>query len=170
VSRDFSTRPAPPARSAFDVALLGIGLAALAWSAACAHGSWRDAREKRARVEDARRELAASKERVSPGAPRASESALSRQALVSLEAAPPAVLAALSAVLPPAVRLDGLSLAYGDAVQLELRVVARDAAAYDLFLSRLESSPQFGAVFPGEENRDGEVRVLVRATYTGAPR
>ena len=168
MSRDFSTRPAPPARSALDVALLALGLVALAWSAACAHGSWRDAREKRARVEAARRELVASKERVAPTAPSASEAALSRQALVSLEAAPPAVLAALSGVMPPDVRLDALSLAYGDAVQLELRVVARDAAAYDHFLSRLESSPQFGSVSPGEENRDGEVRVLVRASYAGA--
>lgn len=170
MSRDFSTRPPAPARSPLDVALLATGLVALVWSAAAAHGSWRDAREKRARADGARRELAASVDRVPPAAPTASEAALARQALASLEAAPPAVLAAISAVLPPDVRLDALSMAYGDAVQLQLAVVARDAAAYDLFLSRLESSPPFGSVSSGEENRDGEVRAVVRAAYTGALR
>ena len=150
--------------------MLAIGLAAFAWSAVCAHASWRDARHKGARVDDARRELAATKERVSPSAPSASDAALARQALGSLEAAPPAVLAALAAVMPPDVRLDALSLAYGDAVQLDLRVVARDAAAYDLFLAQLESSSQFGSVSPGEENRFGEVRAVVRASYAGVPR
>lgn len=170
MSRDFSTRPPAPVRSALDVALALVGLVALAWSAACAHGSWRDARDKRERVDAVRRELAASKERVSPAAPSASDEAFSRQALLSLEAAPPAVLAALSAVMPPDVRLDALSLGYGDAVQLELVVVARDAAAYDLFLSRLESSPQFGPVALGEENRDGEVRVVVGTAFEGTSR
>ncbi|MET0555565.1 MAG: hypothetical protein ABW221_21165 [Vicinamibacteria bacterium] len=170
MSRDFSTRPAAPARSALDVTLLAIGLVALAWSGACAHGSWRDARVKRARVDEARRELAATRDRVSPVAPGAAQAALARQALASLEAAPPAVLAALSAVLPPDVRLDQLTMAYGDSVQLQLGVVARDAAAYDLFLSRLEASAQFGSVSSGEENRDGEVRATVRAAYAGAVR
>jgi hypothetical protein len=170
VSRDFSTRPERPARSALDVAALAIGLVAFAWSGVCAHASWRDARHKAARVDDARRELAVTKERVAPSAPSASAAALSRQALGSLEAAPPAVLAALSAIMPRDVRLDGLSLAYGDTVQLQLQVVARDAAAYDLFLSHLESSAQFGSISPGEENRFGEVHAVVRASYTGVPR
>jgi hypothetical protein len=163
VSRDFSTRPRPPERSPLDLVLAGSALLALAWSGACAHGSWRDARQKRARVEEARRELAA--DRATPAALPASEAAFSQQALLSLEAAPPVVLAALASVLPPDVRLDGLVLTYGPVLRLELSVVARDAAAYDLFLSRLEASPRFASIVPGEENRDGEVRTVVRASY-----
>jgi hypothetical protein len=165
VNRDFSTRPQPPPRSLLDVALVAVGLLALAWSAFFAGGSWRDAREKRTRVEEVRRELAVTRERLSPKAPLSSDGAFARQALLSLEATPPVVLAALSTVLPPDVRLDGLSLDYGGALHLQLQVVARDAAAYDLFLSRLETSPQFASVSLGEENRDGEVRAVVRATF-----
>jgi hypothetical protein len=161
MSRDFSTRPQPPARSPLDLALVAAGLVVLAWSASCAHGSWRDAREKRARVEEARRELTSTRERVSLEAPSSTEAAFARQALLSLEATPPVVLAALAAVLPPD---------YGGVLQLRLQVVARDAAAYDLFLSRLEASPQFGSVSPGEENRDGEVRAVVTASWGSAAR
>ena len=168
MSRDFSTRPQAPARSPLDLALVAVGLTALAWSASCAHGSWRDAREKRARVEEARRELASARERVSSALPSSTEAAFSRQALLSLEATPPVVLSALATVLPPDVRLDGLALDYGGALQLRLNVVARNAAAYDLFLSRLEASPQFGSVSPGEENRDGEVRAVVSASWGSA--
>jgi Tfp pilus assembly protein PilN len=78
------------------------------------------------------------------------------------------VLAALATVLPADVRLDGLSLDYGGALHLQLQVVARDAAAYDLFLSRLEASPLFASVRLGEENREGEVRAVVKATFGSA--
>jgi Tfp pilus assembly protein PilN len=167
VSRDFSTRPAAPPRSPLDLALVAAGLVALAWSGACAHGSWRDARDRRARAEEARRELAAVRERSSVTAS-ATEAAFARQALLSLEATPPVVLAALASVLPPDVRLDGLTLRYGGSLDLRLQVVARDAAAYDLFLSRLEASPRFRSVTLGEENRDGEVRASVSASF-GSP-
>lgn len=166
MNRDFSTNPQPPPRSPLDVPLVVVGLAALAWSAAGAHVSWRDAREKRARVEAARRDLAGA-ERVLPAAP-SSDAAFAQQALLSLEATPPVVLAALGTVLPPDVRLDGLALDYGAALQLQLQVVARNAAAYDRFLSQLEASPQFGSVSLGEENRDGEVRAVVRASFGSA--
>ena len=59
---------------------------------------------------------------------------------------------------------DLVTMAYGDAVQLQLAVVARDAAAYDLFLSRLESSPPFGSVSSGEENRGRAGLSAVRPT------
>jgi hypothetical protein len=170
VTRDFSTRPQAKHRSPVDVALIALGLLALALSAAAAHGAWRDAREKRVRVDDARRELAESRVPSPSAAARPADESLARQALFSLEAAPPVVLAALGALMPPDVRLDGLVLEYGDAVHLQLSVVARDAAAYDQFLARLESSAEFFAVSPGEENRDGEVRAQVDATYGRAAR
>jgi hypothetical protein len=170
VTRDFSTRPQEKQRSPVDAVLVALGLLALALSAAAAHGAWRDAREKRVRVDDARRELAESRV-PSPGAAvRSADASLARQALFSLEAAPPLVLAALGNLMPPDVRLDGLVLEYGDALHLQLSVVARDAAAYDQFLARLESSPDFSAVSPGEENRDGEVRAQVSASYGRASR
>lgn len=166
MSRDFSTRPRPTARSPLDLTLAAAGVLALGWSSACAHRAWRESSERRARVEEARRDLESARERVVPAAA-APDAAFGRQALLSLEAPPPAVLAALASVMPGDVRLDGLSLEYGAALELQLRVVARDAAAYDLFLSRVEASPLFGGVTPGEENRDGEVRALVRARYEG---
>jgi hypothetical protein len=69
--------------------------------------------------------------------------------------------------MPPDVRLESVSMHYGDRLELEMRVVARSSSAYDLFLEKLQSSPLFERVLPGEENRDGEVQAAVRAAYRG---
>ena len=61
-----------------------------------------------------------------------------------------------------------LRLVYGGRLLLEMRVSARAAASYDLFLDRLARSPSFGEVLPGDENRQGEVHALVRAVWRGA--
>ncbi len=71
----------------------------------------------------------------------------------------------LAAILPADVRLESLTLNYGARLELDLRVVARGAAAYDLFLKRCQESPLFRDVVPGAENRDGEVATTVRAAY-----
>jgi hypothetical protein len=69
-------------------------------------------------------------------------------------------------VLPRDTRLEGLTIDYEHGV-LELRVVAREAAAWDLLLDRLEREPRLRDVEPGPEARDAEVRSVVRARWAG---
>ena len=72
-------------------------------------------------------------------------------------------------VLPDDVRLERLAIDYRRGGALELLVVARDAAAWDLLLQRLEAAPRIREVEPGPEARAAEVRSLVRARWaTGA--
>jgi hypothetical protein len=68
-------------------------------------------------------------------------------------------------VLPPDVRLDNARLSYDDRLTLELRVRARDPAAYDLFLQRLSASPSFAGIVPGEEVRGPELSAVLRLWY-----
>jgi hypothetical protein len=89
------------------------------------------------------------------------------RATLSRAAAPPRVLAALESLLPGDVRLDGISITYGSALELDLRIVAKSPAAYDMFLERLSASPQFTKVIPGEENREGEVQSGLHVTWVG---
>ena len=83
---------------------------------------------------------------------------MAAQALLTADAAPPRVVAALAELLPGDVRLDGISLRYADQVEVELRVAARTPSSFDLFLDRLQRSPSFAGVLPGEEDRRGQMR------------
>ena len=166
--RDFSTRPQRSGPSIGDMAAVGLAAVALLWASYSALAARRDARERQAGVEEVRRELEASRAHLAALESRAGDVALARQTLLTLDAPPPTVLAALGQLLPADVRLEGVSLRYGDRVELEMRVIARSSTAYDVFLERLQSSPLFERVFPGEENRDGEVRAAVRAAYRGS--
>jgi hypothetical protein len=91
------------------------------------------------------------------------------QALLTSEAPFPRVVAALADVLPPDVRLERLGLAYGRELAVEMAVVARDPRAFDRLLERLDASPHLRDVRPGPENRAGEVRTVVRATWSAHP-
>jgi len=95
--------------------------------------------------------------------------ALVSQMVLTAAAPPPLVLSDLAATLPPDVRLQDLTLSYGGTLEVEMRVAARRAVAYDQFLSRLGESRRFENVVPGAENRDGEVLATVRATYRAEP-
>ena len=79
-------------------------------------------------------------------------------------------MADLAAVLPGDVRLERLSIDYARGGALEMHVVARDAAAWDRLLARLERAPEFREVEPGPETRDAEVRSVVRARWVGRAR
>jgi hypothetical protein len=164
--RDFSTRPrarafSPPQRTLF---LAGIAAAALAiWAAADA---WRECRAAEARLLEVRREAESARararelqERRGPG------HAMAAQALLTADAAPPRVVAAVAELLPGDVRLDGISLRYADQVEVELRVAARTPGSFDLFLDRLQSSPSFAGVLPGEEDRRAQMRATIRGRY-----
>jgi len=164
--RDFSTRPRRRAPDAFDVGLLAIAGLSLIVASYWTGTAWADLRRARQNVEDARREAEADQVRVRTlEARRGAEGSLGTQALLTADAPPQRVLAELVAVMPSDVRLESLTLAYGDGVALEMQVAARAAAAYDAFLQRLEGSPVFTDVTPGDENRGNEVRASVRVTY-----
>ena len=78
---------------------------------------------------------------------------LAAQALLTADAPPSRVVAELARLMPADVRLDDLRLAYGERLELEMRVSARVAGSYDVFLERLERSPSFARCCP--ETRTG---------------
>jgi hypothetical protein len=168
--RDFSTRRRPRPWRAREVLLaagtaLALGATVLAASRAWSERSHVATRvaELQASVESARRRVGGLEGR------RRGAGSLASQAWLTAESPPPRVVRELADLLPGAVRLDGLVLAYGERLEIEMTVVARDARAYDAFLARLEASPVLEAVVPGPETREGGMRTTVRATYRGAP-
>ena len=165
-SRDFSTRPRRRAARPFDLALLAAGSAALLLSAYATVNAWNGRQRARARVEETRRETQAAQSRVRElEAQREPAEAAAYQALLTVEAPPPSVLADLVALMPGDVRVDAVSLSYGEPLGVRVDVVARSAPAYDLFLDRLQRSPRFADVLPGEETREGELRTSIQMTY-----
>jgi hypothetical protein len=122
----------------------------------------------RARLDQARAETEAVQARAQGLSDTDPGRVLSTQALLSADAPPARVVSELAALLPGDVRLEGLSLTYGGRLQLEMRVSAREATSYDLFLDRLGRSPSFAEVLPGSENRQGEVHATVHAVWRGA--
>ena len=164
--RDFSTRPRRRSARPLDLALLAVGATALLLSAYATVNAGNGRQRARARVEDTRRELQAAQSRVRElEAQREPAQAVAYQALLTAEAPPPSVLADLVALMPGDVRLDAVSLSYGEPLGVRVDVVARNAPVYDLFLDRLQRSPRFADVLPGDENRDGELRTSIQMTY-----
>ena len=164
--RDFSSRPRHRAARPVDLALLAAGTAAFVLSAYATTNAWNGRQRARARVEETHRESDAALARVRElDARREPAQAIAYQALLTAEAPPPRVLADLVALMPGDVRLDAVSMSYGEPLGLRVDVVARTASSYDLFLDRLQRSPLFADVLPGEENRDGELRTSIQMTY-----
>ena len=165
--RDFSTQPRRRGPAPLEVGLLALGGAALLFSAWSAVSAWREGGRVRAGLDQARAEAQAlqarAQGRVQQGLP-----VLAAQALLTNDAPPSRIVSELAALMPGDVRLLSLRLVYGGRVELEMRVAAREAASYDLFLDRLARSPSFAEVLPGDENREGEVRAVVRAVWRGA--
>lgn len=166
---DFSTRPSRRAPAPADLALLAGAVLALllaghaAWSGGAGlRRATGDVERARLEVETAgrrARELEARKGRA--------EDTLVSRLLLTQDAPPPRVLADLAALLPDAVRIVRLTLDYGNRLEVDVRVRARSASAYDLFLKRLSDSPLFADVVPGEESRDAEVQASLKMTYRG---
>ncbi len=169
--RDFSRHPRRVGLSSWDGGLLVAAVALFALSGFVAGRAQSAVVAARRRLEEVRRDSEAARERLRGLESRSGkEEGLASRVLLTAEAPPPRVVADLAALVPPDVRLDGVGLAYGRGVELDLQVVARRAQAYDLFLKRLAEAPRISAVSPGTENRDGEVRASVRATYAPAGR
>jgi hypothetical protein len=163
--RDFSSRPRRPHRSGGEWAVLGACALVLLVAAGSAADAWRDRRAANAQSSALRAERDAAAARLRDLQARMRGDALGNQAWLTVEAPPPRVVADLAELLPAEVRLDELRLAYGARLEVSMKVSARRAASYDLFLERLSASPRFGDVRPGDENRGGEVKAQVRAAY-----
>ena len=154
-----------------DVGLFGIGVLTLLLAGYATGTSWAEFKRARQHVADVRRETEAGQARLRSLETRsAPTAALATQALLSSDVPPPRLLAELSALMPPDVKLDAVSLAYGEGIDVRLQVSAKAGAAYDAFLQRLEGSPAFDDVIPGEESRDGGVSASIQAHYRGAAR
>jgi len=169
--RDFSSRPRRRPPQPVDLGLIGIGVLTLIFAGYATGTSWADFKRARQHVADVRRDTEAAQARLKTMEARsAPTAALATQALLSADAAPPRVLAELAALMPPDVKLDSLNLTYGEGIGMSMHVSAKGAGAYEAFLQRLESSPLFDEVVPGEETRDGGVAASIEMRYRGGAR
>jgi hypothetical protein len=167
--RDFSTRRRRRPWRAGDVLLAGGAAVVLAATALAAGRAWSERSHVAARLSELRSSVEAARRRVGVLEARGrGGDSLASQAWLTAEAPPARIVRELTALLPGAVRFDGLLLSYGERLEVEMSVVARDASAYDAFLERLESSPVLEGVVPGPESRQAGMRTTVRATYRGA--
>jgi hypothetical protein len=143
--------------------VLAVALALL--SAGRAHEEARQASERLAAVRD---EVNTSTSRLRT-LMAASGASLERRtrAEAARDGSPTRIVADIAAVLPRDARLERLSIEYGRDVSLQMQVVAKDASAWDRLLARLEAARQFQGVEPGPEDREGEVRSVVKARWVG---
>jgi hypothetical protein len=164
---DFSSRGPRPAARPWEAVLLAVALALITLSSYKASSSYADSRRARLAYEAETREATSLQERLRrlEAGPSVGVAGLAARVVTSMESPPSRVLAALTALMPPDVRLDGVGLSYGVRLDVEARVVARRAESYDLFLKRLAESPVFEAIVPGSESRQGETRASLRMTF-----
>jgi hypothetical protein len=165
--RDFSSQPRGRRTGPTDALLLVVGVAASLMAAQAAWSAWRQLSRARDDLTEVRREAAEAADGVKRLEVRTGDrgGGLAARALLTLEAAPTRVLSDLAMRMPPDVRLDGVDLVYGDRLDLDLRVAAVEAGAYDAFLGRLGESPLFAQVVPGPEVRDRGVQASIQLTY-----
>ena len=169
--RDFSSRPRRRPPQPVDLGLIGIGVLTLIFAGYATGTSWADFKRARQHVADVHRDTQAAQARLKTMEARsAPTAALATQALLSTDAAPPRVLAELAALMPPDLKLDSLSLSYGEGIGMSMHVSAKNAGAYEAFLQRLEASALFEEVVPGEEARDGGVAASIEMRYRGGAR
>jgi Tfp pilus assembly protein PilN len=170
-SPDFSSKPRRRRPEPFDLGLLGVGLLTLLVAGYATGTSWAEFKRARQHVTDIRRDTQAAQEQLKSLEARAAPTAaLATQALLSADAPPPRVLSELAALMPPDVKLESVALTYADGIGIQMQVSAKGGASYDAFLQRLEGSPLFDEVVPGEETRDGGVAASVQARYRGGSR
>jgi hypothetical protein len=160
---DFSTRPRPPGPRPLDLGLLAVAVGAFLLAGWSTWQAWSELRRAEAAVGRSRTAFAAASRPPRKATP--SQQATIGAVLLTAEVPPSRVVADLVPLLPAEVRLEGLDLRYGDALSLDLSVVARTAPAYDRFLAALERSPRFGELVPGSELRQGEVRSSLSLVY-----
>jgi Tfp pilus assembly protein PilN len=166
---DFSTAGGQTGSRAGGRLAVALGLLALALAAGSAWRARTEASAARERLAAVREEVKASTARLRSLEARsgAGDERLVR-AEAAREATPMRIVADIGAVLPPDARLEQLSIEYGGDVSIEMQVLARDASAWDRLLAGMERAPRFRAVEPGPEDREGEVRSVVKARWSGS--
>jgi len=164
---DFSTRPRPRRMQPAEGVLLAVAALAFVLAAPAAWAAWKELRSVRAELAAVRGEAdsAAARTRELEGA--GSNDTLMMRAMLTAEAPPPRVLGELGRLLPGDARLESVTFQYGDRLELQVRVTARSAGSYDVFLTRLEGSRLFSDIAPGEEARDRGIHGAIRMTYRG---
>jgi hypothetical protein len=165
---DFSTRRHVGRPRLVDLLLLALGLTTLGWSALAAASARRDLETVRAAVQQLRAHASEEERRLRELEDGRHDRAdpLARQAAQTLASPPPRILADLEPTIPAAARLEALTLTYGhEAVELEVKLLARTPETYDDFVARVERSGLFGDLAFGSENRTGEMKVTLRARY-----
>jgi hypothetical protein len=167
---DFQTRGTTRRRIAVTDWVLWT--TAIMLCAASVHQAWRKAdtlHRTRVALERVRSSLQSEEARLSKIQQeiRSYDADLAGRIVLNGVAPPERVLASLERLLPPGARFNGITLDYGERLEIALVVVARKPEVYDVFLERLETSPVFSRIAFGAESREGEVRVSVTAVYTG---
>ena len=161
---NFSTAARPSRARAWDRIAFAASVLAALFVAGFAWSVRQEADQAASRLAEVRQEVAQQTERLRGLVER-------RQSRASLAAgtpsAPARIVAGLVSVLPKDARLERLTIDYARGVALELQVEARDAAAWDRLLERMERSPDFADVAPGPESREAEVRSVVHARWKG---
>jgi hypothetical protein len=162
---DFSTSPRR-GPSVLDLALLALAFLLAALAATTAWSARRERDLTRARLQVVRRETDEAQGRLKALEARAgAPGGVLTQVFLSREAPPAQVLAEVASQLPPDVRLEGIGLAYGRELAVEMHVVARNAAAFDRLFEKLKAVPRLRDVVPGPESREGEVRTTLRSVW-----
>jgi len=162
---DFSTTPRPRRPPAREVILLGVGLLALSFAVRAVWTTRQEAGAARDRLSQVQREIGTLEARVRAFGARGAGGELLSQAAAAGEAPPERIVATLAGALPDDARVERLNIVYGEEISLEMRVVARDPAAWDRTLERLEETTSLAEVSPGPERREGEVRTTIRAQW-----
>jgi hypothetical protein len=162
---DFSTNPRPRRLPARDVAALAIGLLAVGLAVRAAWTTRQEATAARDRLAEVQREIGTLEARIRAFGTRGAGGELLARAAAAGEAPPERIVATLARALPDDARVDRLGIVYGDEIALEMRVVARHAAAWDRTLAQLEETTSLQEVSPGPERREGEIRTTVRAQW-----
>jgi Tfp pilus assembly protein PilN len=142
-----------------------LGVVLLGLAAQQAYAARSALERARSQVSEQRQVLSDLKERERRAAGRREGSVTTARALAASHSPPSRVLGDLVALLPPGVRLNSIGLTYGEGVEVDLQVVARQSRDYDQFMERLARTGRFEAVRPGAERREGELRVDIRMTY-----
>ncbi len=168
---DFSTTPRSRRLPLWEIVAVVVAVALLGVALRTAFTTRRDSRAARDRLAAVQRDVVSMRARVQAyGARVAAGGGLLTQAAAAGESPPERIVAQLGRVLPEAARVERLSIVYGEEITLEMRVVARDAIAWDLTLERLEETRFLEEVSPGPEHRDGEVRTTVSARWVESSR
>lgn len=168
MTRDFSTRPRRVSRTPATL-WIAIGAAVLALATAWAIAMRRDAARAQSALASATADLARTDDRIRElgSAKYSTDDLLAAQIVFTAQAPPSVVLSELEKLVPPDVKLTGLTLTYGRALDVDMQISARRPEAYDEFLARLDRQSVFHDISPGAESREGAVQATVKARFRG---